>query len=819
MPPRVPKRRPALWSAICLALGILIADQLAPPLWLWLGAVGGLAPLAAVGLAVRRAPMATVCCLLLLVAAAGGLRYHQCTRLLPAHHIALAADGARGVLMGRLVGEPETAPGDEGSRVRGLLAAEAWRPEGQGARPVTGAVWVTLYDVETTADAGDRLWLQTRLRRPSPARNPGAFDFRRFLALQGVHATASIYRASDLRRLQPLPATWWRQGIVLPVRRAVRVALEAHLSGAPAGLARGMLLGEKHRIPTDVADRFRHAGLAHALVISGLHVGLVALFFHTGFRVARVPSRAACLATAAVLLAYALVTDLQAPVVRASIMAGTVLAGRAIGRRGEVYNGLGLAALIILALWPTSLLTLSFQLSFGATGAIVSLHRPLMAMFPATWRDEGRALGKWVLAPTCVTLAAQLGTGPLIAYHFQQFAPVSLVANLVVVPLLGLSVSLGLLTALTGAWLPAAATAFSGANYLALSGLIWMVDGFAGLPGASLTTPKPALHTLALAGGGAWLLASVRRRPRARCGLLLLALTWANLSVWTHVLRRPELEVVFLDVGQGDGVFVRFPNGRTMVVDGGLRSRRIDFGERVLVPYLRQRGVDRVDVVVASHPHSDHIGGLVHLLAEVEVHHFLDSGQDCDTWTSRRLHELIEARGIVHHRVAAGDSLVGLGGAGGLVLHPTAAFVDAAGASVHGLNNGSVVLRLDYRGTRVLLTGDIERDTDAALLGWGERLRADVLKAAHHGSQTSSSPAFLAGVDPALVVVSVGAFNKFRHPAPEIIERFVQRGAAVYRTDGCGAVALRVNDTGERRLRVMVPEECGATASDSDRGR
>ena len=189
----------------------------------------------------------------------------------------------------------------------------------------------------------------------------------------------------------------------------------------------------------------------------------------------------------------------------------------------------------------------------------------------------------------------------------------------------------------------------------------------------------------------------------------------------------------------------------------------------MLLPFLRYYGVGRIDVIVASHPHSDHIGGLVTLLEKVEVGHYLDSGQIYDSWTAKRLQALIRERGICYHRVAAGDSLVGLGGVSGVVLHPIGAFVDSAGVSPHNLNNGSVVLRLDYGAASLLLTGDIEEESDGAMLAWGRRLRAGVLKVAHHGSRTSSRPHFVAAVAPQIAVVSVGSFNKFGHPAAAVM--------------------------------------------------
>ena len=281
--------------------------------------------------------------------------------------------------------------------------------------------------------------------------------------------------------------------------------------------------------------------------------------------------------------------------------------------------------------------------------------------------------------------------------------------------------------------------------------------------------------------------------PTVLEGRVFALLIGLNVTVWSPLLRARELEVVFLDVGQGDGVFLRFPNGKTMVVDAGARSAHFDHGARRLLPFLRYYGVDRIDVVVASHPHNDHIGGLVALLEKVEVGHYLDSGQTYDSWTAKRLQTLIREQGICYHRVAAGDSLVGLGGVSGVVLHPTGKFVDSAGVSPHNLNNGSVVLGLSYGAASLLLTGDIEEESDGAMLGWGRRLRADVLKVAHHGSRTSSRPLFIEAVAPRIAVVSVGFFNKFGHPAAGVMQHFEEAGVQVYRTDQYGAIVLRID--------------------------
>jgi len=432
-------------------------------------------------------------------------------------------------------------------------------------------------------------------------------------------------------------------------------------------------------------------------------------------------------------------------------------------------------------------------LSFGATWAIVALHKPLTLLFPEAWRREGNAVRHWIVSPLCASLAAQLGTGPLIAYAFGQLAPVSLAANLVVAPLLAVVLGLGVLAALTGWILPWVAMLFNAANYLVIVTLLELVELLAALPFAAVEVPRPGGVFLVCCAILCLLGPRLPDSQQAQKAAVFVVLLGLNVSVWTYALRPRDLDIYFLDVGQGDAAFLRFPNGKTMVVDGGERSERFDYGARVLVPFLRHMGIGRVNVVVASHPHNDHIGGLVALLQQVEVGHFVDGGQRYDSWTARRIRELVAERGVRYHRVAAGDSLVGLGGVGGLILHPNEEFVDTSGESPGGLNNGSVAFRLDYGEVNVLFTGDLEEETDGAILAWGPRLAAQLLKVAHHGSRTSSQSYFVEAVSPTLAIMSLGFENKFKHPAPEVVARYMEHGARVLRTDRTGAVRVRID--------------------------
>ncbi len=784
------RQRPALWTALGFGVGIFLGRTVDMGL-VTAALLSGLALVGAAAGFYRKARW-TGWMLWGVVVLLGALRYHIDTALSPLPHlVALEVFGQRGVVTGHIVQEPERS--DE--RVRFIVALEQVVAD-SAVYHLSGRVLVTVKDVSWPADYGDRVSLRGKLQRPRALRNPGTFDYRAFLAQQDIYGTLFVGKPEQIASVERLPGHWLYEGVVLPVRRAVRQSIERNLAGAPAGLLLGVLLGEKQRIPEEVRAAFRSTGLAHALVVSGLHVGLVGGFFFFGFRLLRLADRPSSAATIAALALYALVTGAQVPVVRAVLMGTVVLLGRVLRRQGDIYNTLGLAALAILVLWPESPWSLSFQLSFGATWAIVALHGPLASLFPAAYQRADSRVGRWVVSPLCASLAAQLGTGPLIAHSFQQLALGAVVANIVVVPLLALAVGLGLLAALTGWILPWVATAFNAANYLVLVGLIELVSWWASLPFASVTVPRPGVLFVAVAAALCLLGPLLPDRAWARKAAIFAALVWLNVAMWTYALRARDLEIVFLDVGQGDAAFVRFPNGKTMVVDGGERSEYFDCGEQVLLPFLRYMGVRQVDVVVASHPHNDHIGGLVALLEQMEVGHFLDSGQAYDSWTARRLRELIAERGVRYHRVAAGDSLAGLGGVAGLVLHPTADFVDADGNAPFGPNNGSVAFSLQHGAMRVLFTGDVEQETDPAILAWGLRLQAQLLKVAHHGSRTSSQPLFIQAVAPAVAVMSLGEGNKFKHPAPEVVVRYAAHGARVLRTDHTGAVRVRIDGAG-----------------------
>lgn len=226
-------------------------------------------------------------------------------------------------------------------------------------------------------------------------------------------------------------------------------------------------------------------------------------------------------------------------------------------------------------------------------------------------------------------------------------------------PLLALVVSLGILAGLLGSLVPALGLPFNACKYLVITGLVAVIDGFAAIPYASLQTLQPDRWFLAVCALVVLLAANCRQSAAALKGLVFVVLVALNAATWARTLEERSFQITFLDIGQGDGAVLRFPNGKTMLIDAGDRSPYFDYGERVVLPYLRRLGIRRVDVVLASHAHNDHIGGLVAVLEQLEVGHYVDSGQLAESRVARDLRDLVERKGVRYHRVASGDSLSG----------------------------------------------------------------------------------------------------------------------------------------------------------------
>jgi competence protein ComEC len=663
--------------------------------------------------------------------------------------------------------------------------------------PVEGKAYVSIYADKRTKERpaeipyGSFISFRSVVQAPGDERNPGEFSYREYLALNNIYATMSVFGYSNVSCSRERETNFFFEHIIFPSKEFVVKTIRTAMKGDEANFLIGLLLGDRTDISEEIKSAFMNTGTIHVLAVSGSHVVLVAEIIVVVVGLLRFSRKPKILLTVAALIFYMYLTGATPSVVRATIMMIVLTIGKLFEERIDVYNVLGVSAVIILVLEPKQLFDVGFQLSFSAVFSIVYFYPKLNALIPKIPEPlEELKVMQWLWQLFAVSLAAQIGTIPFTAYYFGKVSVVSLFANLIVVPLVGVIVTIGLSGALLGIFATWIASCFSEVNNLTAIITLNFVKWAEQVPYAIVNTAtfglKETLMYSALIG---FLFNAGNSVVRKR--ILFASLTAADIFLFTSldVPADKNLRITFLDVGQGDCAVIQFPSGETAVVDAGPKVPGFDAGEKTVVPFLRRAGISMVDALIATHPHADHIGGIPFLLRHFPVKQTIDADQ-------RERSDLFndyEALGKnVEHITTRAGMMFSYGGTRLYVLHPTERFLDNDSSNGYtDLNETSVVFKLLYGQTSILFTGDAEADAEKQIVDvYGDFVKSDIVKAGHHGSSTSSSEQFVSSVMPNDVVVSVAKFNKFRHPSKRVIQRFKTHGASVLRTDREGAIVF-----------------------------
>lgn len=663
--------------------------------------------------------------------------------------------------------------------------------------PAGGRLLINVASGDFTMLRGDRVRLKTRIHLPRLLGLPGEFDYPRYLALREIGAVGRVTSQADVVLMRAADEYSMARSFDQAARRMGDFIRQALPDNRVSSVMTALLLGDQKRIPRELNDAYGRAGVNHILSISGFHVGVIAFFIvqmvillatrcetlalHFNLR------RTALLIALPAMLAYLFLTGAAPATARSVIMLALFVLAMHAERESDPLNALLMAAMLLLIVSPASLFDLSFQLSFLALWGIVLVVPPVMRQLSEVsgWR-------RIVMQFVVTSCAASAATALPLLFTFSQASLNGIVANFIIVPLLGYGAVLA---------------GFCVLPFIILSGpvaqiLLWpagklvelsnqLIELFARLPLLQFNgvTRLDMLFFLAFMCSASFL-----RSSRCRvflCSAMPAAALAAHLA--SPSAMDGKLHVTMLSLGQSESLLVRLPDGSTMLVDGGgyLHDNGLDFGGRYLLPALRKLGVTRIDHMVMTHSHPDHIGGLLAVARSMAVGEFMQPAAGGAGEQYAQLMSILQGNHVPRRTLAAGDILRLGDGIAMSVLSPPGSFTRPADLSDDfDMNEGSLVFRLTHGSVAMLFTADTGFPTEQRLMMGGTELSATVLKVGHHGSRHSTSEHFLNKVAPRVALISAGAGNSFGLPAADTLRQLRRNGIQIYRTDLDGTIEL-----------------------------
>lgn len=618
---------------------------------------------------------------------------------------------------------------------------------------------------------GDQIELKCKVEVPNTARNYHGFDYQNYLKTKKI---SGIVRISEeqVKIVQEGKINFFNQAVHF-VKTHIQTKLYDSLPKETASLCLGFLVGQRDQIPEDITSFFRESNLTHLLAISGTHISY--LILGVSFLCVRIGKKFSKVITVCFLLFFMALTDFTPSVTRASITAILMLTANLFHRKSDVYQNMGIASIIILLQNPYAVLDIGFQLSFGGTLGIVLWQDRLSKLFDlgsdlCQSSSKFRKIKEYVVVTLLTTISANFMILPIMAYHFKTLSITFWISNLLVSPLVGLVIFGGFIFYFISTVFKPFVFLIQMPYHFLLVLFIKIAEYCSHLPGSVIYVKTPSLFFICMYYCLLFFLFHIKKefcQKIKELFILLICIIFLFSYIFTKLPK--DLRIYFIDVGQGDSTLICTPKNTTILIDGGGSDNGFDVGEKVLLPYLLDRGICKLDYIMISHFDSDHVVGLFTIMEKLRVKNIILSRQGKSSSNYLQFQEIVKRKKINIIFVKAGDRVLLDKECYFDILFPKTELI-----SENVLNNNSIVAKFCYFQFSMLLTGDIEEMAEKRLTEEYERtnqLQATLLKVGHHGSKSSSTQAFLNLIKPKIALIGVGEKNKFGHPNANVLER------------------------------------------------
>lgn len=627
---------------------------------------------------------------------------------------------------------------------------------------------------------GDSLYIEGEFKQPEEARNYKGYNYKQYLKTKKIIGTVELEKVKILKSSNG--------SFIHNIQKYIRDTINGTLTDEEGNLLLAILLGDKDKLSEDIQESFKTSNLSHMLAVSGAHVSYIILGLTYVLQNSIIGKKNGKIVCIIFLLAFMAITNFTPSVTRACIMAILTLFSSIIYRKSDVYTNISVAALITLIFNPYSLLDLGFQLSYGGTIGIIIFIKRIQE------KKSNSKVINYIKQMALVSIYANIIIIPIMMYHFNTVSFTFIISNIMASPILGIIVITGFLFIITSITVKPLTRLIAIFIKPILSILIKISQICSKLPFSNILVVTPYMFNVI--SYYAIILYCIKSKKNNKCKIIICLLIVLILINFIIYIFPQKLRIFFIDVGQGDSTLIITPDKKTVLIDGG-GSDSFDVGEKVLLPYLLDRRILKIDYVLISHFDTDHCGGILTIMEKVKVKNIIISEQAEHSENYERFKKLMIHKRIRLIEVKKGDKIKIGRYSEFKILFPTSRLL-----SENPLNNNSIVTQFNYNNFKMLFTGDIEKLAEQQILKTEKaEIRADILKVAHHGSKTSSIPEFIKAVRPRIALIGVGKNNTFGHPNQQTIKNLENIKCRIYRTDLQGEIIIKIDQKGRMNVK------------------